>query len=101
VTRDSGSQWCQWQGDDLILRVHAQPRAAKDELVGPHGDNLKIRITAPPVDGKANAHLIKFLAKSFGVPKAQVELLSGETGRSKRFRIHTPSRLPPIIPPRV
>lgn len=93
--------WCQWDGSDLILRVHAQPRAAKDEIIGPHGDSLKIRITAPPVEGKANAHLIKFLAKAFGVSKSQVTLLSGETGRSKRFRIQTPAKLPKGIPPPV
>jgi uncharacterized protein (TIGR00251 family) len=101
MARDSDTGWYRWDGDDLVLRVHAQPRAAKDEIVGPHGDSLKIRITAPPVEGKANAHLIKFLAKAFGVAKSQVELLSGETGRAKRFRIHTPRRLAGNVPPRV
>jgi uncharacterized protein (TIGR00251 family) len=101
VGQDSNAGWYRWDGDDLILRVHAQPRAAKDEIVGPHGDSLKIRITAPPVEGKANAHLIKFLAKAFGVPKSQVDLLSGETGRAKRFRIQAPRRLAGNVPPRV
>lgn len=91
------SGWYQWQGDDLILSIHTQPRASRDELVGPHGDSLKVRITAPPVEGKANAHLMKFLAKVFGVPKSQVSFLSGETGRSKRLRIQSPRQLPPII----
>lgn len=84
----------QWQGDALLLQIRVQPRASKDEIVGPMGDSLKVRITAPPVDGKANAHLIKYLAKAFGVPRSQVQLLSGETGRDKRLRIEAPRHLP-------
>ena len=87
-----------WEGDTLILEVRVQPRASRDEIVGLHGDALKIRITAPPVDGKANAHLTRFLAKAFGVPRARVTLLGGETGRSKRLRIEAPTRLPAAIP---
>lgn len=79
---------------DLLLNVHIQPRAARDEIVGYHGDRLKIRITAPPVDGKANQHLIAFLAQSFKVPKRNVVLISGETGREKRIRIIAPQVLP-------
>ncbi|HEX9802955.1 MAG TPA: DUF167 family protein [Gammaproteobacteria bacterium] len=87
--------WYQWQGKLLLLSVRVQPRASKDEIVGPHGtESLKVRITAPPVDGKANAHLVKFLAKSFGVAKSQVELVSGTTGRDKRLAINGPKRLP-------
>lgn len=90
----------QWQGEVLLLTVHAQPRASRDEIAGLHGDALKIRITAPPVDGKANAHLQKFLAESFGVPHAQVELVQGETGRRKQFRISSPQKLPqPVTRP--
>lgn len=89
------SGWYQWQGTRLLLNVRVQPRASQDEIVGPHGtDSLKVRITAPPVDGKANAHLIKFLAKAFGVPKSQVELIKGCTGRDKRLAIDNPQCLP-------
>ncbi len=91
---------CVWQGEDLLLRVYVQPRAGRDEIVGWHGEALKVRITSPPVDGKANAHLIRFLAKAFGVPRARVGLVGGETGRQKRLRIESPERLPPPIPPR-
>lgn len=84
----------QWQEHDLLLAVRAQPRASRDEIIGPHGDSLKVRITAPPVDGKANAHLIKFLARAFGVSRSAVELRSGESSREKRFLIHAPKRLP-------
>lgn len=85
-----------WQriDDDLILRVVIQPRASKDEIVGPQGDELKIRITAPPLDGKANAHLIKFLAKIFKLAKSHIIIESGETGRHKRIRLCSVSQLP-------
>ena len=85
---------CEWQGEDLILRVRVQPKASRDEISGLQGDALKVRITAPPVDGKANAHLIKFLAKQFGVAKSSITLISGESGRDKRLRIHAPAKLP-------
>lgn len=87
--------WYRWQGVDLLLTVRLQPRASRDEIVGPHGDALKIRITAPPVEGQANAHLIKFLAGAFEVSRGQVALVSGDTARSKQLRINAPRRLPP------
>lgn len=83
-----------WENGDLLLTLHVQPRASRDELAGPHGDALKVRITAPPVDGKANEHLVRFLADTFGVGRDAVELVAGATGRRKRFRIRTPGRLP-------
>ena len=90
--------WYRWDGPDLVLRLRLQPRAGRDEIVGPHGDSLKVRITAPPVDGKANAHLTAWLAELFGVPHRQVTLLGGETGRDKLVRIAAPRRLPPDVP---
>ena len=86
--------WYRWDGEDLLLAVHLQPKASKDEFAGLHGDRLKIRLTAPPVEGKANAHLMAFLAKAFGVPKNQVSLESGELNRQKRVRIARPQRFP-------
>jgi uncharacterized protein (TIGR00251 family) len=90
--------WYRWEGPDLWLAVHVQPRARHDEIVGPHGNRLKVRITAPPVEGKANAHLIRFLAECFGVPAGAIELLAGGGGRDKRLRIRAPRRLPEAIP---
>lgn len=92
--------WYHWEGPDLLLAVHLQPRARQDEIVGPHGTRLKIRITAPPVEGKANAHLLRYLAITCGVATAAVELLAGSTGRDKRLRIRAPRRLPPPLPQR-
>jgi len=86
--------WFQWQDSTLILRLHLQPKAKKDEIVGPHGEALKIRITAPPVDGKANTHLVKFLARRFGVNQRQIQILSGDSSRQKRVAIYSPTLLP-------
>jgi uncharacterized protein (TIGR00251 family) len=86
--------WYRWDGTALVLRLRIQPRASQDEFAGPHGDRLKVRITAPPVDGKANAHLCAFLAERCGVAAARVALTAGTTGRDKTVRIEAPQRLP-------
>jgi len=67
----------------VTFAVHVTPRARKDEIGGAHGDAIKVRITAPPVEGAANAHLIKFLAEVLGVPARQVSIVAGETSRRK------------------
>ncbi|QMV15537.1 hypothetical protein Vspart_02858 [Vibrio spartinae] len=89
---------CQ-EGLDIILRLYIQPKASRDNIVGLHGDELKIAITAPPVDGKANAHLVKFLSKQFKVAKSAIEIEKGELGRHKQVRIHSPSQIPQTIQP--
>ena len=88
--------WFRWDEADLLLDCHLQPRASKDEFAGLHGERLKIRITAPPLDGKANAQLLAFLAVAFGVAKSQVSLESGEQSRQKRVRIRQPRQLPAL-----
>ncbi len=93
--------WYRWEQKDLILQARIQPRARRDELTGVSGDRLRIRITAPPVDGKANTHLVRFLAKLFGVSKSMVTLLHGETSRDKCLRIRDPHGLPALIKPLV
>ncbi len=87
------SGWHRWDGGDLILTVRVQPRAAHDEL-RLDGARLKVRITAPPVDGAANAHLLRFLAAEFGVAPSRTELVRGATGREKVVRITAPKKLP-------
>ncbi len=90
----AGAAWYRWEEDDLILSLRVQPRSRKDEFIAPHGDHYKVRITAPPVEGKANDHILRFLAKSFGVKRSQVSMQSGQTSRNKLFRIHAPDRFP-------
>jgi uncharacterized protein (TIGR00251 family) len=87
-----------WRDDCLYLDIRLQPRASRDEIVGVQADGrVKIRITAPPVDGKANAHLVRYVATVFDVPRAAVTLVSGQTGRNKRLRIENPPRLPAAL----
>ena len=85
-----------WDGEDLILDCHLQPKASSDEFAGLHGERLKIRISAPPIDGRANAQLLAFIAKAFGVAKSQVSLDSGDSSRQKRVRIQAPRQLPEL-----
>lgn len=89
--------WYRWEGEDLILRLRVQARAAKTELTGTHAGRLKLRITAPPVDGKANEAIIAFFAELCGVAKSHISLIVGTTGREKTLRIQTPRRLPPGV----
>ncbi|KQB07158.1 YggU family protein [Vibrio metoecus] len=85
------------EGNDLLLRLYIQPKASRDSIVGLHGEELKVAITAPPIDGKANAHLSKFLAKQCKVAKGSVVIEKGELGRHKQVRILQPSQIPPEI----
>lgn len=71
----------------VMLTLHIQPGAKKTEIVGLHGEALKIRLAAPPVDGKANAALIAYLARVCGVSRSDIVLVSGESARAKRVRI--------------
>ena len=75
----------QADGSSISLSVHVQPRASRTRIAGLHGDALKLCITTPPVDGKANAAVIAFLAKLFKIPKTAVTLASGEASRDKRI----------------
>ncbi|MGI9275069.1 MAG: DUF167 family protein [Endozoicomonas sp.] len=86
-----------WQDDNLYLSCHLQPKAKNDEFTGLHGDSLKIRITAPPVDGKANSYLVRFVAKAFGVAKNRVKIVSGELSREKRLCITEPAKIPETL----
>jgi len=89
------SGW-RWDGGDLLLAVQVKPRSARLEL-GNGTDALQARLTAPPVEGAANAQLIELLAEIFGVPKSRVTLLAGEGARMKRLRVARPSRWPEFV----
>ena len=80
--------------DGLVLRLYIQPKASRDTIIGLHGDEVKVAITAPPVDGQANAHLVKYLAKQFRVAKGHVLIEKGELGRHKQVKILNPQHIP-------
>ncbi len=71
----------------MVFNVRVVPRASKSEIVGEMGGALKVRIAAPPVNGAANAELVKLLAKTFGVSKSEIEIIRGETSKTKRVKI--------------
>ncbi len=70
-----------------VLSVHIQPKASRTECVGFHGDAIKIRVAAPPVDGAANDELIRFLACQLSIPSSSVQIQSGTSGRPKRVLV--------------
>lgn len=79
--------WITETSDGVIVSVHASPRASKNRIEGLHGDALKIRLKAPPVDGKANEALIGFLSDALDIPQRRITLLSGQASRHKRLAI--------------
>jgi uncharacterized protein (TIGR00251 family) len=79
--------WLRAEGDGVVLTLHIQPGAKKTEIVGLHGEALKVRLASPPVDGKANTCLLTFIAQKVGVGKTAVELVSGQSSRAKRLRV--------------
>jgi uncharacterized protein (TIGR00251 family) len=90
--------WRREEGDGaahaLVLNLHVQPGAKRTEIAGTHGEALKIRLAAPPVEGRANAALLRWLADAFGVPQRAVSLVRGETSRQKTVRITAPKARP-------
>ncbi len=80
-------EWLHHHGTRTTLTLHIQPGAKKTEIAGPHGDALKVRLLAPPVDGKANAALLEFLAKRLGLARSKIALISGQASRRKVVEI--------------
>ena len=80
--------WIQSVNGGCVISVRVTPRASKNQVQGVLGDALKIRLQAPPVDGKANEALVHFLADTLGWPARNIDLLSGETSRNKRLMLH-------------
>jgi uncharacterized protein (TIGR00251 family) len=73
---------------NTIIRVRVLPRTSKNQIVGMDGGVFKVKLTAPPVEGKANKALVQFLAKKLGLPKRDIEIVSGEHSREKTIRIN-------------
>jgi uncharacterized protein (TIGR00251 family) len=84
-------------GADVLLEVRVQPRASRNEFAGLVGERLRVRLNAPPVDGRANAALLDFVADACGLPRARVTLDRGTTGRDKRLRLHGLATIPPAL----
>jgi uncharacterized protein (TIGR00251 family) len=84
-------------GTDWLVDIRVQPRASRTEFAGLFGTRLKVRLQAPPVDGRANAALLEFLATACDLPRARVTLESGQASRDKRARLHGLDVLPAAL----
>jgi hypothetical protein len=72
----------------ISFRIRVQPKSSRNQIVGMQDDALKLKVTAPPVEGAANKACIELLAKAFEVPKSCLEIASGQSGRNKRIKVH-------------
>lgn len=89
--------FCAWEGDILVLNVLGTPSAKRDVIGKPKGPQLKISVTAEPEGGKATDHMVRFLAKEFGVTVKDIEVVFGRFSVNKQLRIKSPKQLPPVI----
>ncbi len=85
--------WYEKREGFVILHIKAQPNASKNKIVGLLGDALKVAIQAPAVEGAANKELVKFLSKSFKVPKSEIVFVSGESSKLKRLKLPLNERI--------
>ncbi|MDR0249747.1 MAG: DUF167 domain-containing protein [Burkholderiales bacterium] len=91
---DQAASWWREEGGDLVLTLHVQPGAKQTEIQGRYDGALKVRLARPPVDGKANQELRRFLADAFGVGLRAVTLEHGQSSRHKTVRIAVPTKRP-------
>jgi uncharacterized protein (TIGR00251 family) len=84
--------WVQEIPEGIIFKVAVQPRGSKNEIVGLQGDALKVRLTAPPVEGAANRLCVDLLAKCLGVRRSDVEIIQGHRSRAKKVLVRSANR---------
>lgn len=73
--------------ENIILKVYLHPKSSKNEIVGPYLDGIKVKVTAPPAEGKANEGLIRFLAKELDIPPSHIEIIQGHHSRKKTLKV--------------
>ncbi|WKJ88980.1 DUF167 family protein [Methylomonas montana] len=89
--------FCGWDGEVLVLNILGTPSAKQDAIGKPKGQQLKVSVTAAPVGGKATDHMVRFLAKEFGVTVGDIEVVFGRFNVNKQLRIKAPKQLPAVI----
>jgi uncharacterized protein (TIGR00251 family) len=72
---------------ETLIKVYLQPKSSKNEMAGPYRDGIKVKVTAPPIEGKANEFLIRFLAKEFGISPSSIEMIKGQHAREKILKM--------------
>jgi uncharacterized protein (TIGR00251 family) len=88
-----------WDGDVLVVNILGKPSASKDAIGKPKGSQLKVSVTAKPLNGKATDHMVRFLAPLFGVSVSAIEVVFGQENINKQLRIKAPSKLPMVFTP--
>jgi uncharacterized protein (TIGR00251 family) len=78
---------CDSRITETLLKVYVQPKSSRNEIVGPYRDGIKVKITAPPIEGKANEGLVQLLAREWGLPPSSIEIVRGHHTREKTLRI--------------
>jgi uncharacterized protein len=91
------NSFCAWEGETLVLNILGTPGAKQDAIGKAKGNQLKVSVTAAPVGGKATDHMVRFLAKEFGVTSNDIEVVFGRFNVNKQLRIKAPRKLPSII----
>ena len=95
----TGDSFFAWEGEVLVVNILGKPSASKDAIGKPKGTQLKISVTAAPVNGKATDHMVRFLAPLFGVAVADIEVVFGRENVNKQLRITAPQKLPAVFAP--
>ncbi len=91
------TSFCAWDGETLVLNILGKPSAKQDVIGKAKGNQLKISVTASPVAGRATDHMVRFLAKEFGVTIKDIEVVFGRLNVNKQLRIKSPKSLPSVI----
>lgn len=91
------NSFCAWDGETLVLNILGTPSAKQDAIGKVKGDQLKVSVTATPVAGRATDHMVRFLAKEFGVSPKDIEVVFGRFNVNKQLRIKSPKNLPSVI----
>lgn len=89
--------FCAWDHDTLVVNILGKPSAKQDAIGKVKGNQLKVSVASAPVSGKATDHMVRFLAKEFGVPANDITVVFGRFNVNKQLRIKSPKILPPVI----
>ncbi len=89
--------FCAWDGETLVLNILGKPGAKQDAIGGVRGRQLRVSVTESPVAGRATDHMVRFLAKEFGVAINDIEVVFGRFSVNKQLRIKSPKKLPAVI----
>ena len=93
----TGDSFFAWDGDVLVVNILGKPSASKDAIGKPKGTQLKVSVTAKPLNGRATDHMVRFLAPLFGVSVSAIEVVFGQENVNKQLRIKAPTKLPPVF----